>query len=166
MIILFILMNGAVLAGCAAQTFTMEVEPSGTKIVRGYFERSLLEDEPAFSWFKTNYDAFQYDSAVVAQIAPLTEDVHVVMIVGTWCGDSKRELPKQFRILDAVNFPQKNVTMFGVDRSKKSQDSTTYRYNVLRVPTMIVFRGEQELGRIVEYPRASQEVDLLRLLNK
>jgi len=144
----------------------VEIEPSGTKILKGYFERKDLEHDSLFSWFKTNYESYRFDSTVVSQITPLTKDIHVVIVVGTWCGDSKRELPKQFKILDAVNIMDDRIVMFGVDRSKKSDDSTMQKYNVLRVPTMIVFRGEQELGRIVEFPRASHEVDLLRLLNR
>jgi hypothetical protein len=152
---------------CAAQTYTIETEPSGARVLKGFFQRDVLEEDSVFSsWFTTNYNAYRYDSSVVAQIAALTSDVHVVMVVGTWCGDSKRELPKQFKILDAVNITEERIVMFGVDRSKRSQDGTTQQYNVIRVPTLIVFRGEQELGRIVEFPRATHEVDLLRLLKR
>lgn len=165
--ILFVLLIwSAVLGSCAAQTYTVEIEPSGTKVLKGYFDRHVMEEDPHFSWFKTNYDAYQLDSSITAQIATLTDDVHFIMVVGTWCGDSKRELPKQFKILDAAKVPEDNVTIFGVDRSKKSQEGTTDKYTILRVPTLIVFRGEQELGRIVEHPRVTNEADLLRLLSK
>jgi hypothetical protein len=167
MLFYFALLLSLALHSCAAQTYTIETEPAGARVLKGFFQRDVLEEDSVFaSWFKPNYASAGYDSSTVAQIAPLTSDIHVVMVIGTWCGDSKRELPKQLKILDAVKFPEDQIVMFGVDRSKRSEDGTTQKYNVLRVPTMIVFRGEQELGRIVEYPRASQEADLLRLLNK
>lgn len=156
----------ALLFGCAAETYVIETEASGTKIVKGYFDRHVLEEDQNFSWFTANYAAEQYDSAVVAELAPLTDDVHFVMVVGTWCSDSKREMPKQFKILDAAKVPEKKITLFGVDRSKRSQDGTTDKYTILRVPTLIVFRGDQELGRIVEHPRVTNEADLLRLLTR
>ncbi|MCK9410211.1 MAG: thioredoxin family protein [Bacteroidetes bacterium] len=154
------------LLSCAPLSYTIETEVTGTKVLKGVFDREVLEENPDFSWFTTNYSAYRYDSAVVNRLAPLMNDVHVVMIVGTWCGDSKRELPKQFKIFDALQLSNDKIVVFGVDRSKKSVDGTTQKYRVVKVPTLIVFRGEQELGRIVENPTTSQEEDLLRLLKK
>ncbi|NUN70098.1 MAG: thioredoxin family protein [Bacteroidetes bacterium] len=153
------------LSGCAAETFTIETEATGTKIIRGSFHRSVLEEGEDFSWFRTHYDAYRPDSAAVAAMRPLVKDLRVIIIAGTWCGDSKREVPKQFRILDALGVPDERITMVGVDRSKRSADSTTMLLRIFKVPTTIFFRGEQELGRIVEFPHETHEKDMLKLLS-
>lgn len=163
---LMLLVLSALLFGCAAPTYTVETEGGGTKVFKGYFDRKDMEEEPQFTWFKQHYEEVQYDSATVAQLIPLAEDAHFVIVMGTWCGDSKREVPHQLKLLDAIGVPAQAVRFFGVDRSKKSQDGTTEKYTIMRVPTLIVFRGEQELGRIVENPRVSQQADLLRLLSR
>jgi len=65
-----------------------------------------------------------------------------------------------------MSVSEDDVHLFGVDRSKKSTDGTTEKYTISRVPTLIVLRGDEELGRIVESPRSTQEKDLLRILQK
>lgn len=154
------------IAGCAGPSYTVEMEASGTKVLKGYFHRQDLERDSLFSWFGTNYHAYPVDSATVSALTPLMDDVHFVVVLGTWCGDSKREVPHCCRVFDAAGVKESAVKYFGVDRTKKSGDGTTDKYNVARVPTIIVFRGDQELGRIVEHPRETPEKDLLRLLQR
>lgn len=155
-----------ILQTVSAQTFTVEIEPSGTKILKGFLERKDLQHDSLFLWFAANYQSYSLDSTTIRQMEPLIEDVHFFMVVGTWCGDSRREVPKWFKILDALQIPADKITVFGVDRSKQSTEGTTDKYNVRRVPTLIVFRGEDDIGRIVEAPRATHEIDLLRILKK
>ena len=161
-----IFISFSLIGGCSAPTFTTEMEPSGTKVIKGTFERSDISEDPLFPWYKSNYDTYQLDSSVINELKPLMNNVRFVVVVGTWCGDSKRELPHTFKILDAVSVSEDDVHLFGVDRSKKSTDGTTERYTISRVPTLIVLRGDEELGRIVESPRSTQEKDLLRILQK
>ncbi len=150
---------------CSAQNYVVEIEPSGTKIIKGVLERQHLENDSLFSWYKYNYDSYAVDSAAIKEIEPLLNNIHFVLVIGTWCSDSKRDVPHLYKIFDAANISDRTVFMFGVDRTKKSQDGTTEKYNILRVPTLIVFNGEQEIGRIVEHPRATLEKDILKILN-
>ena len=156
----------ALLHNCASPTYTVVMEPSGTKILKGFFEREDLEHDTLFTWFKFNYTSYILDTASLREIKPLVKGLHFVIVLGTWCGDSKHEVPKQCKILDAVDVSSGDISFFGVDRSKKSLDGVTDKYNIFKVPTMIVLKGDHELGRIVENPRESQELDLLRILNK
>lgn len=154
------------LQSCSSENYVVEMEPSGTKILKGHIERQQLEEDTLFSWYKTNFDLYVLDFVTIHRIEQYSQDLHFVLVVGTWCGDSKREVPHMFKIFDAAKIPPERVLMFGVDRTKKSQDGTTEHYNILRVPTLIVFKGDQEIGRIVEHPRETLEKDLLRILNK
>ncbi len=164
-VILFSFMT-LLMNGCASSVFTVEMDQSGFKIINGPFDRNVLENDPMFTWFKPNYDQYVPDTATMQEVKLLVHDIHFVVVLGTWCGDSRREVPKQFKIFDVAGVSDSRIEMHGVDRSKKSQDGTTDKFNVLRVPTLIVMRGEEELGRIVENPRVSQEKDLLRMLQK
>jgi tetratricopeptide (TPR) repeat protein len=86
---------------------------------------------------------------------------------GTWCGDSKRELPKMTKVLEKLSFPQKNITLIGVDDStevyKQSPQRQEAGMNIFRVPTFIVYENGKEVGRIVEYPTETMERDLLKI---
>ncbi|MFZ4621488.1 MAG: thioredoxin family protein [Bacteroidota bacterium] len=161
-----IILSVLLFAGCAAPTYTVEMDPSGTKMLKGYFQRTDIEHDTLFTWFKSNYDSYAIDSASIEELKPLMRDVHFLVVLGTWCGDSKREFPHTTKIMDAAGISGNDIRYFGVDHSKKSTDGTTEKYNIMRVPTLIVFKGEEEVGRIVEHPRETQEKDLLRILRK
>jgi hypothetical protein len=166
-IIFFVILTAFVfIQSCGSSSYTVEVEAGGTKILKGYFERKDLERDILFTWFKANYDLYILDSASMKELTPLMKDLHFLIVLGTWCGDSKHHVPKIYKILDAMNIPNKDVKLFGVDRSKSSKDGTTEKYNVHRVPTLIVFNGDVELGRVVENPKETFEKDLLNMLKK
>jgi len=151
---------------CASEQFQVEVEPSGTRVIKGIFERSALEHDSTFTWYKANYKSYAVDSASLKEIETLSDNVHFVLVLGTWCGDSKKEVPHLFKIFDSAHLADHDLLMIGVDRSKKSSTGLTEQYNIQRVPTLIVLRGTKELGRIVEHPTETLEKDLLRILHQ
>ncbi len=164
---LFALFFCAVLTGtCSAQqSFTVTQEPGGNKVYTGIFSRNDLAADSALYWYSANYDSYQPDSGTIARLGPLVDDAEFVLILGTWCADSKREVPHLYKIFDLLKIDSDEVFHFGVDRSKKSNEGTTERYNIQRVPTLIVKKGGKERGRIVERPVESLEKDLLKILS-
>ena len=152
------------LYSCASKKYQIEIEPSGTRIFKGMIERSTLEHDSTFTWFKTNYETYSVDSMSLQTISELSYDIHFVMVLGTWCGDSKKEVPKLFKVFDSANISEHKIQSIGVDRSKKSYDGLSDKYNIQRVPTLIVLRGELELGRIVEYPKETLEKCIVKIL--
>ena len=77
-------------------------------------------------------------------------DVTVLLIVATWCPDSKREVPRFFAIMDGAGISESQLTMVGVDRTKKDAEGLTEKWGITRVPTFVFLRNGQELGRVVE----------------
>lgn len=151
---------------CASPSFTAETEAGGAKILKGHFQRKDIEQDSVFTWFKSNYSAYALDTATVRELKPLTAGLQYVIVLGTWCGDSKREVPEMYRIFDVMGVSNDDVQLIGVDRAKKSNDGSAEKLNVSRVPTLIVLKGSQEMGRIVESPRETLEYDLLKMLKK
>src|SRR5450759_3111650 len=91
---------------------------------------------------------------------------HFIVIGGTWCGDTKRELPKFFKTVSLSHIPESNIELYGVDRSKKSNDGLTEKYGITRVPTFILFSDGKEIGRIVESTNHGMEFALAGLLKQ
>ena len=85
--------------------------------------------------------------------------------MGTWCGDSKRETPTFYKILDETNYNYNNLELVTVDRSKTTPDGLEKGYDVVRVPTFIFYKDGKEIGRYVEYARESLEEDMLAILS-
>jgi thiol-disulfide isomerase/thioredoxin len=96
-------------------------------------------------------------------------DVTMTLFYGTWCGDSRREVPRVVRLLDELGFPRERIELIAVDavegKQKRSPGGEEIGLEIYRVPTLIVRRGGKEVARIVEFPVLSLERDLLAILS-
>jgi thiol-disulfide isomerase/thioredoxin len=126
--------------------------------------RAALEDYE--SWKTLRAQDYTPDPAVVKTIGQRGRDVQVLAIVATWCPDSKREVPRFFKIYDQAGLGTGRVTMVGVDRSKKDAEGLTAKYEILRVPTFVFFRGDKEIGRVTERAVTTLEQDIAAILAK
>jgi thiol-disulfide isomerase/thioredoxin len=84
--------------------------------------------------------------------------------MGSWCSDSRREVPRFYKILDRLKFDQNKLTLFCVDRSKKDSADDTSKLNIESVPTFIFYRKEKEIGRIIESPKETLEKDIQKIV--
>ena len=86
--------------------------------------------------------------------------------LGTWCGDSRREIPRFFKILDQAGFKFNNLELIAVNRNKKTPDNLQEGFNIIRVPTFIFYKQGKEIGRYVEYAKESLEKDMLQIISE
>ncbi len=155
------------MTGCGAtDSYQVSFEPHGQKIVTGRIFPSMLESDSSFQWYRENYASFTPDSASIVFLSSAAKNIHFIVIGGTWCGDTKRELPKFFKTVSLAHIPESNIELYGVDRSKQSSDGLTDKYHVTNVPTFIVISDGKEVGRIVEHPEEGIEFDLVHMLQK
>lgn len=106
------------------------------------------------------------DAESARALAAVAPGAEVTVFLGTWCGDSEREVPRLWRALDeaggSVPF---QIHYIGVDRQKKEPSAPIANYEIEFVPTFIVSRDGREVGRIVEEAPHGVERDLLALLS-
>ena len=135
-----------------AQTPAAEVSHEGsTKIIKGFMSKKELASDTAFSWYAQNVKSFSPNADVVKQYAANKAGISLVVFGGTWCGDTKALLPKFFATTDAAGIGESQITLIGVDRSKKSLFNLTEAFGITNVPTFIVMKNGKEVGRVVEY---------------
>ncbi len=153
---------------------TVTMEEQGTNSTMGTIENGDLmgihgenafNQEPFATWFQPAYTAYDPDVMILDELTTQMKDVEIRAYMGTWCGDSKRETPKFFKLLDQTEFNQDDLTLVAVDRSKTKPESLVNGYDVMRVPTFIFYRGGKELGRFVERPRETLEADILKIIS-
>jgi hypothetical protein len=106
------------------------------------------------------------DPSAVAAIKACPKDYTILLVMGTWCPDSKREVPRYVATAAAAGISDSVLTMVGVDRTKKDSEGLTEKWNITRVPTWVFFRDGKEIGRFVERTPAgsSFEAEIARIL--
>jgi thiol-disulfide isomerase/thioredoxin len=136
-----------------------------TTWVLGYFELSRLTREPHNAWYISGYDNYEFNSESVNKLLDISkEGLKIKIVMGTWCPDSRREVPRFMRILDLWQFPLTDVIFIGVDNAKLSPVGEYESLNIQRVPTFIIYRNNIEAGRIIENPATSLEQDIVNIL--
>lgn len=138
-------------------------EKSGKEIFIGAVTREGLEKSEA--WFQAEYSQYVPDSNDIRLIKTFENQYPWIFIVlGTWCGDSQEQVPRFFRILDELNYPEEKIFMVAVDREKKTKDFCIGDYDIKLVPTFIMTDQGEEKGRIIETPGESLEKDFLNII--
>ncbi len=137
-------------------------------ILLGKQEPAAFLEAPFNEWFTPNFQQYVVDSSLIAPIKNAIKNKVVEIYLGTWCGDSKREVPRMLKILQAANFDRTHFTLVFVNNTaeayKQSPQHEEQGKNIIRVPTFIVYQGKIEMGRIIESPVESLEKDLLKIL--
>jgi thiol-disulfide isomerase/thioredoxin len=143
---------------------------NGNPMLEGCCTREALLQEPFASWFVPGYNSYHVDSAMAMQLKPYIGNKTFVLFLGTWCGDSKREVPRLYKIFDYCGIQPEQVKLVMVSNHdsvyKQSPTHEEQGKNILRVPTLLVLENGNEINRFVEYPVESLEKDLLHMLSR
>jgi thiol-disulfide isomerase/thioredoxin len=133
----------------------------------GYISPAQFTKPPYSDWYLNGFETYVPASDVVEKLKQIDkEDTSIKIVLGTWCPDSRREVPRFMKILDIWEFPAEKVIFIGVDNSKIAPIGGYDTLGIERVPTFIIFKNKIEKGRIIENPVTSLEQDMLNILNR
>lgn len=109
------------------------------------------------------------DVAAVQALTQVPPGAEVTVFLGTWCSDSKRELARLWRGFDDAGVFSEDELPFrlayvAVDRQKREPSGRAEAAGLEYVPTFVVTRDGEEVGRMVEVSPGGIEHDLLALL--
>lgn len=163
-LISFMALSGASIAQTSVRATTIP-DP----VLYGTVTKESLTSAPYDKWFVANYDAYQPDAEIIKAAKKLsTKDISIEIFFGTWCGDSRREVPRFMKLLDELSFPRQNIKIIGLgDRDslyKQSPQKEDIGKAIYRVPVFIVYKNGVEINRINEFPAFSLEKDLYAIL--
>ena len=133
----------------------------------GIATKKDFQQEPYGSeWFNDFYSYYEIDNGVAEQLQQHLQGVKIKGFMGTWCDDSKREIPNFYKLLDKANFDKSNLELITVDRDKKAK-GLEKGFNIERVPTFIFYKDGKEIGRFVEHPldNSTIESDILTIIS-
>jgi dipeptidyl aminopeptidase/acylaminoacyl peptidase len=148
----------------------------GSKVVLGEVTREDIDSNIA-GWDAEYYD-YRPDEAILGDLASRLAGIELVVVLGTWCSDSHREVPRLWKVLDSIGFPRDAMKTLAVERAKAASEAALPQelvdwsknvrdyYAIKAVESVIVYRNGVEIGRFVEAPTKSIEADLLEILQR
>jgi thiol-disulfide isomerase/thioredoxin len=155
----YILFISIVLLSCKAPaklSYTTMYNDKNEKVLQGTINREVIEKDTAFNWFSTNYNYAQPAKSAVTAFASTKNNFKMIVFGGTWCEDTQNLLPMFYKLVAASKYPEKRITLVGVDRQKQSGNELSAKYNIKNVPCFIVLKNDgTEVGRVVEYGKGN-----------
>lgn len=138
------------------------------KMLLGHQLRDQFLKAPYADWYVKEHNEYVLDQKAVDQLKKdKINSYNLIVFMGTWCEDSHRDFPRLMRILEELKYPDSKLTIIAVNRKKESPTGDEGRYNIQKVPTIIVEKYGKEIGRIVEMPTTGYiERDLVDILKK
>ena len=139
------------------------------RILYGIITTDTLLKAPYNAWYKKNYDEYTINSSVKARLEAISlKGIKIEAYFGSWCGDSKRELPRFIKVLDEIGFDKANLHIIALGGSdslyKQSPQGEEKGKGIYRVPVFIIYRNGVEINRINEFPVQTIERDLMAIL--
>lgn len=117
-------------------------EKSKKNMFVGTGDKSVFKDTSFATWYNAEYELYEVDNKVLEGITPdKLKDITIKIVLGTWCGDTKREIPRFIKILESIKFDEKNLTLIFVNNAKKDPFNDIEALKVKNIPTIIVYRG-------------------------
>lgn len=137
---------------------------TGNNMLLGTATFNQLIDHADYPWLKEKYTAYKPDTDKVKYIANNVQGITFIVFGGTWCSDTRTLLPNFYKVIHTAGINDKQTELYLLDRSKKSADGLTAKYNIEYLPTFVVLKDGKEIGRMVEYVEENIETDLVKVL--
>jgi len=138
---------------CASETYPMDPYAVGDISIKTLFENH--------EGFQDNYEEYQPGNLLDPA---LFRGVEIYMLFGTWCHDSKREVPRLLSLLNKLDVPENQINLIGLNFMKNDSQDRGKKFQIKKTPTFVFLRNQKEVGRIVEMPEIRLEADLLKIL--
>lgn len=132
----------------------------------GEFSRQELEQKPFSRWFKRGYKNYKPEKKALKTIKENISDYEIVYVMGTWCADSRRQIPKFYHILDEAGYNTNTITSFGLDYHKKTPGHIERDLEIKMIPTIIFYKEGKEVNRFVEFPVETLEKDIAKIVSQ
>ncbi|TGD57736.1 thioredoxin family protein [Flavobacterium humi] len=160
--LVFIIINAEAQQNMATHTTDPK---TNTPMLVGKSVKEEIKQSPFSDWYAPNHDSYAPNSKTVEDLKKHTEGITITIFMGTWCEDSQHQVPAFYKILEQLNFDEKNVTLIITDRTKTTPDHLEKDKNITNVPTFIFYKNGKEIQRIVESPVTSLENDMLKIMS-
>ncbi len=144
------------LSACATHPQTSE---KTIPLVGEVSQQALLANNQLF---KDNFSQASISENDKRLIKQWPQNLHVDIFFATWCHDSQREVPVLLNILQQR--PKLPFKLIALNEYKLDPKGLSSEKGVKYTPTIIIYIGEKEIGRIIERPKIDLVSDITELL--
>jgi hypothetical protein len=144
---------------------TLSAQSDSSPVIIGVFSDSVTGSDFFKEWLIIHGEPSPNAETVSKLKAIPTSNFSFRIYMGTWCEDSQIHVPRFIKIADKLGW---KYSLIGVNREKECpfEKKECKTWDIQFVPTMVVYRDEIEVGRIIENPKTSIEDDLLDIITK
>ena len=107
---------------------------TGKPMLLGKVSIDELKQEPFTGWYLDEFDNYDLDTELLDAISNPNQYNYEIFL-GTWCGDSRREVPRLEKIFIALGVDFNQVSIITVDRDKVSPNDEQNGKDIRYVPT-------------------------------
>lgn len=154
--------------GTSQEINQTKIDARGNEMLLGKVNKKGLISPNYVAWFNQQHKAYEVNSKIIKSIKSELTTYKITLFMATWCGDSRREVPRFYKILEKANFPMNQLNVVALDHEKdqykKSPGGEEKGLNILKVPTFIFYRDGKVVNRIVESPILSLEEDIQAII--
>jgi thiol-disulfide isomerase/thioredoxin len=131
-------------------------------------------DKTILDW-SDEAEIWEPDYELVEELSQVDFPVGIICVLGTWCEDSVREVPRFVKLLKVIENPNFKLKMLAVGRKDNElalewekqngfEVGVRAEYQIEFVPTFIFYKDGVEIGRIIETPEISLEIDMSHII--
>ena len=137
---------------------------NGEIILLGKINRANLQTSTCTLWFNKEYESFSIDPKWSKSLQNYLDGLEIKVFMGTWCEDSRREIPHFFSLLQSLDFDQKKLEMYAMTVEKTTPENYEFGLEIYNIPTIIFLKNGYEINRFVEFPVNSLESDISKII--
>jgi tetratricopeptide (TPR) repeat protein len=155
-------------SGFSQSTQTYTGENGDIHLCGSFSIETLFSDTTYADWYEKGYSAESF-LKTKPKWAKNLKDVQVKIYLGTWCGDSKKWVPRFVKLWDEAGLERSQLDFIAVYDSdvegkyKQGPAGETQGKMIHRVPTFIFEKEGKEMARIVESPVNDLTTDVAQI---
>jgi thiol-disulfide isomerase/thioredoxin len=136
-------------------------------ILQGLLSKDIIKNDRRFTWYPSSQASYQPTAQQIASLSAAKSSISFLIFGGTWCEDTQFILPKFFKWMELSEFSETSVVLFGVNRKKESMGQLSTIFDIKNVPTIIVMKNGQEIGRVIEYGKSGKwDNEIMNLITR
>ncbi len=140
----------------------LPMEKHGVENVIGSITKEHLFKH--FRAFQENYTNHTLAQKELTHLQTLKSPIHLVIVFGTWCHDSEREVPRLLKLIEAANNPNISYELISVGYDKTLPKNHPRQFSIEFTPTVLVLdRQGNEINRVIEKPEVNWAMDITQL---